>query len=331
MKKAIIKNALRIAVLLLAVGILSATQDMGALLNGLTRISLLPLAAGVLLFIFSNCLVALRWKGLLDALDIHFPLFSAVKVTFVGLFYNNVLLSNIGGDLLRGWYVTKYTDKRLEAAFSVVVDRICGFFACVIMALIGLVSSRKLFSDAAASGEGAASGQSGSSLLIKLAVVCGAAAVAAIIAVAVMHKKGWLNYALEDIKSHIRRFVTAIGVYMRSPFALIRAMAITLAGQSITVIGIYIACSSLNVDAPLKVFFIFFPVSWVIGGLPVSPGGLGVLELGIVAMFAALPQVTNEQALMLALCQRIIFLSGSIPGAIIHLSGTHLPSDQEGN
>ncbi len=320
-----IKNALRVIVVLAAVGFLAATQDMSSLLAGIKSISLLPLLAGTTLFIIANFFVAVRWKSLLATLDIHLPLFAAAKITFVGMFYNNMLLSNIGGDLLRVWYVAKYTDKRLEAAFSVVVDRLCGFAACIIMALGGLCFSRGLFVGADSGDPQQSAVSQGTPLLVKLAAVVLVGAVLAVIALAVLWKMGRLDNLLETAKSHLKRFVTAVVVYMKNPLSLFKAMAITLAAQSVSVLGIYVACSSLNIDAPLKVYFIFFPLSWVIGALPVSPGGLGVLELGVVAMFASLPQVSAEQALTLALCQRLIFLAGSLPGLLIHLGGFHLP------
>jgi glycosyltransferase 2 family protein len=328
MRKAIIKNVLRAIVLIAVVIVLAATQDIAALVDGFSRIGFLPFAAGVLLFIAANCLVAVRWSGLLAALGIHFPIFAAIKVTFVGLFYNNMLLSNIGGDLLRGWYVTKYTDKRLEAAFSVVVDRLCGFAACLLMAAAGFVNSAKLFTDTAAEANAPASAEQ-FPLSAKIMIAAAILLVGASVALLLLYKSGRVEGVLENLKSHISRFITATGIYIRNPFAIVNAMIITLVGQSIAVIGIYVACSSFGVDVPLKVYFIVFPLSWVIGAVPISPGGLGVLELGIVAMLAALPQVTNEQALMLALTQRLIFFAGSLPGFAIHLTGLHLPPAKE--
>jgi hypothetical protein len=34
-----------------------------------------------------------------------------------------------------------------------------------------------------------------------------------------------------------------------------------------------------------------------------------------------------EQALALALCQRFIWVLASLPGAVVHLTGAHLPRD----
>ncbi len=319
---------IRVFIVLAAVGVLAATQDMDSLLAGIKSISLVPLLAGTLLFIIANFFVGVRWKGLLGTLDIHLPVWAAAKITFVGMFYNNMLLSNIGGDLLRVWYVAKYTDRRLEAAFSVVVDRLCGLAACFIMAIAGLCFSKGLF-DGAASGDGQQSlAAGGTPLLVKLAIAAVGLLIVLAIAAAMLWKMGRFNNLREWVKSHLIRFITAVVVYMKNPLSLVRAMAITLLAQSISVLGIYVACSSLDIDAPLKVYFIFFPLSWVIGALPVSPGGLGVLELGVVAMFASLPNVSNEQALTLALCQRLIFVAGSLPGLLIHLCGFHLPKDK---
>jgi len=316
-----------VIVVLAAVGLLAATQDMRSLFAGIKSISLMPLLAGTSLFIIANFFVAVRWKGLLNTLDIYLPVWAAAKITFVGMFYNNMLLSNIGGDLLRVWYVAKYTDKRLEAAFSVVADRLCGFAACIIMAIAGLLFSKGLFVNAA-SGDTQPVEAQGTPLLVKLAVAAFISFTVFAIAAIVFWKMGKLDDAIVKVKSHIKRFTAAIVLYLKNPMSLVKAMAITLAAQSVSVLGIYVACSSLDIDAPMKVYFIVFPLSWVIGALPVSPGGLGVLELGVVAMFASMPQVSPEQALTLALCQRLIFLAGSMPGLLIHLGGFHLPKTE---
>ena len=324
MNKKWIKNILRFFVVLAAVIVLTATQDLPTLLNDAKQLAALPMLGGVILFMLANCLVAFRWCGLLAALNIHFPFFSSLKVTFVGLFYNNVMLSAIGGDLLRGWYVTKYTDKRLEAAFSVIVDRVCGLLGCGIMAVVGLFFARGLFEQTIQPAKQAEQA-GGLSIWVKLAFVAVLGTLAVIAVAIILYKKGKLKYLVDNFYSHFGRFIAAIVLYLRNPLTLLSAVCITLVGQSLTVSAIYVVAMPLGIDASISVFFIIFPLSWIIGALPISPGGLGVLELGIVAMFAALPQVSAEQALMLALCQRIIFLAGSLPGLVIHLTGKHLP------
>ena len=85
----------------------------------------------------------------------------------------------------------------------------------------------------------------------------------------------------------------------------------------------------MGLEVPIKYYFVFFPISWVLGALPISPAGAGVLEGGIVFLFTRVPGVTAEQALVLALCQRVMFLLASLPGIAIHIMGAHLPTEQE--
>jgi hypothetical protein len=44
-------------------------------------------------------------------------------------------------------------------------------------------------------------------------------------------------------------------------------------------------------------------------------------------MFMRVGTMSGEDALALALCQRLVFLLSSLSGAIIHLVGAHLPKD----
>jgi len=69
-------------------------------------------------------------------------------------------------------------------------------------------------------------------------------------------------------------------------------------------------------------------LSWVIGVIPISVGGAGVMELGLKGLFSQVAQVTTELGLGLGLAQRIIWLLTSIPGVIIHITGKHLPKEQ---
>jgi uncharacterized membrane protein YbhN (UPF0104 family) len=83
----------------------------------------------------------------------------------------------------------------------------------------------------------------------------------------------------------------------------------------------------IGVAAPAKYYFIFFPLSWLLGALPISVGGLGIMEGWLKVMFMQVGAISGKEALALALCQRLIMLFASFPGALIHAIGAHLPKD----
>jgi uncharacterized membrane protein YbhN (UPF0104 family) len=92
-------------------------------------------------------------------------------------------------------------------------------------------------------------------------------------------------------------------------------------------VAMWLMASEIGIDVPAKYYFVFFPISWLLGAVPVSVGGLGIMEGWLKVMFMRVGTMTGENALALALCQRLIFFLVSLPGAVIHLIGAHLPKD----
>ncbi len=85
-------------------------------------------------FVVSQVILASRWWLLLRTQGIHINIWAAVRLHFLGLFYNNAMPGSVGGDLIRAWYVTKHTEKKFEAVLSIFVDRFVGLLSSLIMA-----------------------------------------------------------------------------------------------------------------------------------------------------------------------------------------------------
>lgn len=288
-------------------------------------------AGGVALFIFANIVISIRWYVLLRAQKIKVPFWAAVKVHFLGLFYNNIMVSSVGGDMLRVWYIAKHTDKRLEAGLSVLVDRVVGLFSLVLMALFFWL----LFPVEGGFGEQSeVSDKLG--LLAKLAAhkpliaIIGLCVVGFFVFVLVFGPtQRLLKKALLAVFSHRQRVQAAITLYCSKPLTLLLSVFLTFIGQSLPIVGFYLMGRAMSIPAPAKYYFVFYPLSWVLGALPISIGGIGVLELGLAGLFMALPEVSKEQGIVLALCQRFVFILGSLPGIVIHVIGAHLPSNKD--
>ena len=101
----------------------------------LTEINPLAFLCSLFIFVVAQVITAYRWRLLLKSQMISIPYSAAVRLHFLGLFYNNCMPGSVGGDLIRAWYVTKHTDKRFEAALSVFVDRIVGLFSTFLIAV----------------------------------------------------------------------------------------------------------------------------------------------------------------------------------------------------
>ena len=287
--------------------------------------------AAFAIYIVSQIIFVFRWYLLLSVqgIKIGFPV--AIKLHFIGLFYNNCLPSSIGGDLLRAWYVTKHTEKRIEAALSVFVDRLVGLAGIAIMGFVSYLfiphdENKQSFNFSAFDITGKIIAYrwyfAGVLLLLILLVF---------IIYLIPRGRNALKRAVNWVQEHglaiLGRTRKAFGVYYNKKFALVAALILTFACQGVFILGMWLVGREIGVDTPFKYYLIFFPISWLIGALPVSIGGLGIMEWWLKIAFSQVSAVAGENALALALCQRILWILASLPGAVIHLSGAHLPKD----
>jgi uncharacterized protein (TIRG00374 family) len=296
-----------------------------------SKLNVSVIVAAIVLSLAGQFVFVFRWLLLLRTQQIVISYIQAVKLHFLGLFYNNCLPSTVGGDALRAWYVTKHTDKKLEAVLSVFVDRVIGTTCTfsIIFLSYWLIPS----------------GDSGThlefefnivSILIKLVIAGAALVILAALALFVMFKSRKLRpkllmygfIFLMKWKMWRNQVFTAVKLYCSKPLTLFCAILLGFVCQSLPIFGLYLVGKNLGIEAHVKYYYVFFPLSWVIGVIPISVGGAGVMELGLKGLFSQVAQVTTEQGLGLGLAQRIIWLLTSIPGVIIHITGKHLPKEQ---
>src|SRR5262249_47386069 len=63
-------------------------------------------------------------------------LLTAVRISFVGAFFNQLLPSSIGGDVARAWYVYRNGHNKGLSVIAVLTDRIYGMLLQVCLAIV---------------------------------------------------------------------------------------------------------------------------------------------------------------------------------------------------
>jgi uncharacterized protein (TIRG00374 family) len=286
-------------------------------------------ALSLAVFMFSQVLLAFRWWLLLWVQDIPMKVSMAIKLHLLGLFYNNVMPSSMGGDVLRAWYASKHTDKRLVAAMSVFVDRVVALVSMILMVLaVYLFLIRGHESSALATTGTHKEAMTGHLLRVGLAV--GAVLLAfSCLALAIRPIRKVVLRNVSVARMHVlaagRAARDSVRVYCGKPLVLVAAMGLTMFLQSIIIVSFWVLGRSLGVDASVRYYLIIFPITWLVSALPISIAGIGLLEGGVVVLFTALAGVGEDPAKALALCQRFVWVLASLPGGIIHLFGAHLP------
>src|SRR5437868_2137059 len=91
------------------------------------------LVAAVLIFPITYLLTAASWHEMLMAIVSHIGQMRAFTLTLVGAFYNTFMPGSTGGDFLKALYASRQTTHRTRAVMSVVIDRIIGLLALIIL------------------------------------------------------------------------------------------------------------------------------------------------------------------------------------------------------
>jgi uncharacterized protein (TIRG00374 family) len=273
--------------------------------------------------------VGLRWWILLRTQGIFISLGAAIRLVFLGLFYNNFMPGAVGGDLVRAWYVTKHTERRFEAVLSILVDRIVGLVGSMVIAVVFyfLLPSRKEIDLTMRNGSFGSLNQYGRAFIMGGLII--AAAVVILLAIPATRRvlqKLWVSGKEGGLRL-LRKIIRASVLYGRRPAEVIVVLILTIALQIVTIMGYWLAGRQLGVDVSLSYYFVFFTISWSIGMLPVTVGGAVLVEGSLAGMFIKFASVGAEAALALALCQRVIWMIASLAGGWIHLAGGHLPKD----
>jgi len=237
--------------------------------------------------------------------------------------------SSVGGDLIRAWYITRHTHKRFEAALSVFVDRLIGLASTLVIAVFfytlflrtrhGIISFDK------------PAGLFKSVVQYRWHFLWAVTAIAAVFCVLLLFKttreilrKCW-SYIYARALKMIKKFKDAVIIYCSKPLTILAVFVLTVCMQIMTITGFWILGVNMGIDAGVKYYYVFFTLMWVVAALPVSIGGAVVMEGGLAYLFIKFAGVQPELALALALCQRIVWMITSLPGAAIHLFGAHLP------
>lgn len=109
----------------------------------LQRANLRWLGLAALLFLVGIMIRVFRWRALLHGLGVRPPFWVLLKLYLVGNFFNTILPSGFGGDVVRVLELAQQ-DRQSAAVGTVVVDRLTGILSLMALGLVVLPFTRGL-------------------------------------------------------------------------------------------------------------------------------------------------------------------------------------------
>jgi uncharacterized protein (TIRG00374 family) len=268
-------------------------------------------------------LTFLRWYVLVRAQDLPFTVPDALRLGFIGFFFNSVMPGSVGGDIIKAAFLAREKkDRKTIAVSTVIMDR-----AIALWALVWFVAICGLIFWAAGLLEGTGAHQS--VVIVKIALLVVGITFTAWMLLGLLPP--WRAEKFAGRLSRIPKaghsfaeFWRAVWMYRCRQKSIAATMLISWVGHVGFVLFFY--CSVRVLWDPgdpaqripsLAQHFLLVPIGLVIRAAPLFPGGAGIGELGFGVLYKWLG-ASVASGVLGSLVQRVLEWTLSILGYLIY-------------
>lgn len=225
------------------------------------------LVPAILLHPVGFVLISLRWKFMLKAQDIRARFTQLFLYYFMAAFFNTFLPSTIGGDAVRAMESKKLTGNTAISITVVIMERITGLVALILIALTALVIQTL-------------KGETENPQiwwLFAIFVLLGAAGPILARPAIAARILGFLNSVLPKKAGHfLNQSYQALSVYFHRPYELLMALLVSIIFQLNMVLYYYLIARALGQNPDIINFMIKVPIMIVLLMTIPAINGLGI-------------------------------------------------------
>lgn len=292
---------LRVAVTVSLVSVLIWSVNPAFIWSKVVTLDPLWIVIAFLAVFVAIAISALKWGFILKARGHVLGYGRLLRHYFVGLFFNNVLPTTVGGDAVRAWETTKDTGETPEAVGSVVSERLIAGLALGITTVVGLpfvVVDAKLAAFVA----------------IFLAVDILLVALFLLPKVADGVIASLAPRRASGVADSASRTVGAVRSTFRDRRLVIKVFAYSIAFQILVAAVNFCIFRAMGIPIGLAHCVVFTPMIFTVTMLPISLSGLGVREAAYWYFFSQVG-VSQLDAVTASLLFFVIVGIASLPGA----------------
>ena len=305
MQKKYLWLALRIIISVAVFALIFRKLDIRALGHVLQQMNPGWAALGLLVGVLTVVLSAWQWQVLLQGEAVELPFFMTFMLYYIGIAFNQLLPSSIGGDVAKAAYASRLTQRKVNAISATVMARIIGVAALLLTSLpVALVASLTGFSR-------------GWPLTLILALVT-----FAYVGLLIVLLMGPLllprfipaRLLASKLGKKVLDFADVLAHYRQQPRLFFQATLISAFFYAASNLNFYCFGLALHIQAPFWFYWIGIPLSALATMLPLSLNGYGVRGATFVALFA-LMGVAGVTALSMSFEMEVQMLLFALVGA----------------
>jgi uncharacterized protein (TIRG00374 family) len=227
----------------------------------------------------------------------------------VGFFFAMFLPEAVGADLARMSEVTDERRPKANIVSTVLLDRVVGLVAIILMAFVALVFGSHFLDDQS------------------IFFTIGGLLVAFVTGWVLFFNQRFMGWwfdrvfklpLLGRLETSVRNLYEALYHLHNQPRLLIGSLLLALLMEVAQVLSVIFLAKASNIEVDPIYFFIFLPIIWLITTLPISISGLGVRE-GVFAFLFAQVGVLSSDAVALSLLYYSFRVVSGLVGGLLFL------------
>jgi glycosyltransferase 2 family protein len=300
----ILKGLLTLLLLL----ILFLQMDIGEFFSLLAGADLSLLFLATLIQVGIILVAVVRWQVILASFDIGTGFSPLTKITFIGQFFNLFLPSAIGGDFFRAYYLSRRERRGMSTTLTTtLLERSAGLFALLAIGCLFAFLHRIAI-------------QGVSLLYVFLGLLTTYTAANIALFNTWFHRRltrFFARFQLADIESKLELVYQGLTSLRHNRRAVIHCLTLSLAIQFTSVVIMWLAARSINVQAPFYVFLIFIPIINLTIMIPLTINGFGLRESVYYLLFSQVG-LPVETSVTLSLLNFLIVTLASLPGGVAY-------------
>jgi uncharacterized membrane protein YbhN (UPF0104 family) len=250
--------------------------------------------------------VALRWRTIAAICGAPLGFGAALQISFIAMFFNQVLPSTVGGDAARIWLLARKGSGWASATYSVLIDRIAGVVVLAIIVMACLPWTLALIGD-------------GVARAVMMLIGVGAVAGALVFLAIGFAPRAWFDRFLPA--RHLAEASRTAWRLCRTPRSAALVGICSLAVHALTVTAAWSCMKAVAAPVGFAPLLFLLPPVLLIATLPISIAGWGVRESSMVVAFAYAGLAQSDGLTLSVMYGAASFIVGVAGGLVWIASG----------
>lgn len=268
-----------------------------------------------LIFMLTQALATARLIYILKTINLTIGFYPGFKLTMIGNFFNNIILGSVGGDIIKGFYLSKSEVSNKGRSFGIlIIDRLIGLLSVMLIAGISTIYllsfssiDTKPYHD---------------QLILALYSIV-ILLLGFFLIFFILGKSQNFRQKLKEIlyrilhKNFIYYIIEGAGALAKYPKTFVNSYLISILIQILTLMALLILSGIMSetIPAPLVIMAVSSIVI-LVGAIPVTPGNIGWVELVAALGWTA---VNSNAGAEVFLYWRSVSVLCSLPGGLFYL------------